>query len=387
MKQIIGFILSLLWVSAAQAGRECTAVSPAPAVVEQAVGLAQAVTQALDATQAQVAIVGRVGSDQSLRGIRYTHVSIALRDHPKGRWIVTHLLNSCGQAQSELYDEGLGAFYLDDVFAFESKVVVPSPRVQAALQAAVLGPLKRKLHEREYSVIANPWRTRFQNSNNWALELAASALAGPNEVSTRSTAQSWLARAGFVPNKVTIGAADRAKTRLFAANVRYSDHPENAWQTQLYEVVSGDAVLDFVLKADPQARAWVHKGSQERVVLRGAEPITAVVAPASLTPRARILAGTRGLLQGYVCRESGYLRQCQQVEPAQCESLLKNAINDCFAPISDAELLDAERSSALAVVERVGLCAVAEMDQQLGNQRKRAFTEAGQSCADFRTYK
>ncbi len=425
MKKILlrafGALLGLsLSVNIAFAGRECTSRTPSPAETAKAVTLAQEVVKALDASGVQLALIGRVGSDQTARGIRYTHVSFAMRDHPKGRWTMTHLLNVCGQGTSDLYDEGVGNFFLDEVFAFESKVIVPNPSAQAALKAALLGPQKRAMHEREYSVIANPWSTRFQNSNNWALELIAQAYAAEGEVRSRAQAQAWLKRAGFVPNTIRIGPGERAGSRLFVANVRYGDHPDTAWQEQRYEIASGDSVLDFVARHDASAQIWVHKLGQAPSLIRGTAqqtvtlppapiavtapaPVTAVVpstptkgAAAAPTPtslaggtssRARILTGTRSLLQGYACREQGYLRQCQQLSSDRCEVMLRSAINDCFAPISDSELVEAERRSALAVVEQVGLCAVERIDQYLGTQDKRQQSDTGVSCADFRAYK
>jgi hypothetical protein len=43
-------------------------------------------------------LIGRVGSDLSEHGLRYSHAGYAWRDNPKGRWLVTHLLNRCGRA-------------------------------------------------------------------------------------------------------------------------------------------------------------------------------------------------------------------------------------------------------------------------------------------------
>jgi hypothetical protein len=396
---ILGALIAVgISMNVALAGRECTTRTPNPTETANAVTLAQDVVKALDASGAQLALIGRVGSDQTARGIRYTHVSFALRDHPKGRWTLTHLLNVCGQGTSDLYDEGVGNFFLDEVFAFESKVIVPNPAAQTALKAALLGPQKRAMHEREYSVIANPWSTRYQNSNNWALELLAQGYAGAGEVRSRAQAQAWLKRMGFVPNTIRIGPGERAGSRLFVANVRYGDHPDTAWQEQRYEIASGDSVLDFVARHDTAAQIWVHKLGQAAAFVRGPvqqdiapPPTIAAAVPAATSvgtsSRARILTGTRSLLQGYACREQGYLRQCQQLTSDRCEKMLRVAINDCFAPISDSELVEAERRSALGVVERVGLCSVERIDQYLGTQNKRAQTDTGQSCADFRAYK
>lgn len=405
----------------AQAGRECTPRSPAADETRKALALATDVFQYLDRSGAKVALLGRVGSDQSARGVRYTHVAFATRDHPKGRWAVTHVLNICGQGDSDIYDEGLANFFLDEVHAFESKLVIPSPAVQAALTDLLAGPMKRKMHQRDYSLIAYPWDTRFQNSDGWALELSAAALAPRGEISSRAQAQAWLRRAGYVPSRIRIGVGERIGTRLFAANVRYGDHPDEAWQNQTYEVVSGDSVLDFLLHADAAARAVLFRLGAQPAELPGRAvqasaaaqqppmvrpPAVQAVEPplggapkpgasASVQPggsadassaRAQILSGTRSLIVGYACRPRGYLRQCRQLEPARCEELIGASILECFAPISDAELADAQQKSALATVERVGWCAADRVDRSLGTAPKPDRTSDGRSCADMRSF-
>jgi hypothetical protein len=402
----VAFVLA--YAGTTYAGRECTAHTPGPNTVAQAFSLGESVTRVLDREDARIAIVGRVGSDQSKRGVRYTHVAFAQRDHAKGRWTVTHMLNHCGEDTAELYDEGLANFFLDDLFVMEAKVIVPSEPLQTRLLEAINSPIKRALFEPQYSLIANPWETRFQNSNNWALEMIAASSAPRREVNNRRQAQEWLRSTAYQPTRIAIGAGERAGTRLFAANIRYSDHPDTAWQTQRYEVATGDSVLRYVERIDATAVVYVIEGNKTRVMLRAgdrglesrnAAPLTSaptvsatVAAPQSDTAnsasssREQVLAGARGLVTGYACRDAGYLRQCHELSAIRCESLVKTAVNECFAPVSDRELTEAQRTSALGMVEKIGLCAVGNVDESLGTRYKRSHTIVGESCADFRRY-
>lgn len=158
-------VLALMLPAMAHAGRNCDTTAPDATKTQSAIRFAKQVKETLELSGANLAMLGRIGSDQSKRGIRYTHVGYVMREHPAGAWTVVHELNQCGTGTSELFDEGLANFYMDDLFDFETRIVIPSPEVQAKVAHALLGPAKRELHEPVYSSIANPWSARFQNSN------------------------------------------------------------------------------------------------------------------------------------------------------------------------------------------------------------------------------
>lgn len=208
--------------------------------------LALRTREALDASGAQVALVGRVGRDMSKQGLRYSHMAIAQRDHPKGRWFLTHMLNECGTGESTLYDEGLGNFFLDDVFAFEAIVVTPTPELQARLLALMATPLPLSLHQKSYSLIAHPFSTRHQNSNQWVLEQIAAALAPPAAVTGRADAQQLLRQRAYEPSKIRIAPFERIGARLFAANVHFNDHSHDEMQAGRYQTVTVESVIRFV---------------------------------------------------------------------------------------------------------------------------------------------
>lgn len=244
---MFALILTALAMSApAHAGRSCQEVKPDAATVQNALQLALRTREALDASGAQVALVGRVGRDMSKHGLRYSHMAFALRDHPKGRWFLTHMLNQCGTGESALYDEGLGNFFLDDVFAFEAIIVTPTPALQARLLALAASPLPLALHERSYSLIAHPFATRHQNSNQWVLEQLAAAMAEPGVVRNRADAQRVLRDHGYRPYDIRIAPFERIGARLFAANVHFNDHSHEEMQSGLYQAVTVESVIRFV---------------------------------------------------------------------------------------------------------------------------------------------
>lgn len=242
----------------AWAGQACDERPLTPGEVVRSIELAQRTAEALDRSGASVALVSRAGQDLSKYGLRYSHTGIAVRDHPAGRWTVVHALNDCGGPASSLYDEGMGNFFLTDLFQFEGHLVIPGPAGQAAL-ARLFGEhraLALALHEPRYNMLSYAYSTRYQNSNQWVLETWAAA-AAPRQVAGRPQAQHWLRQAGFAPITVDIPAVARLGARLLRANVAFDDHPFERRMAGRIDTVTSESIARFVLAADPEARVLV----------------------------------------------------------------------------------------------------------------------------------
>jgi hypothetical protein len=240
----------------AGAGQACTEKTLQPADVRAALSLALDVTQELDRNHAHVAIVARVGRDLSRYGLRYSHVGFAWRDHPRGAWTMVEELNQCGTASSALFDDGFGNFFLDDMFAYEAKIVIPSPDAQRRIGALLSAGAGGRLHEAHYNLVAYPWSTKYQNSNQWVLETIAAALADW-PIASRTDAQAWLRTAGFHPTTIHVSALERLGGQLTRANVAFDDHPLDRRMAGDIDLVSAESVLDFVHRIDRGATSAV----------------------------------------------------------------------------------------------------------------------------------
>jgi hypothetical protein len=238
---------------AAHAGQACTEKQLSPDEVRAALTLALDVEQALDRAGAHVAIVARAGRDLTRYGLRYSHVAFAWRDHPRGAWTMVEELNACGTSESALFDDGFGDFFLDDMFAYEATIVVPSPTVQRRIGALLAARAGGRLHEPRYSLVAYPWSTRYQNSNQWVLETTAAALA--DDVPGRAEAQAWLRAERFRPATIHVSAVERLGAEWTRANVAFDDHPLDRRIAGAIDVVTADSVLAFVRRIDPDATA------------------------------------------------------------------------------------------------------------------------------------
>jgi len=241
----------------AHAGASCEERPLQPHNVVQAMDLALRTRDALDRSGAQVALIARAGQDLSAYGLRYSHMAFAWRDHPQGRWLVVHELNGCGTASSALYNEGLGNFFLDDMFLYEAQVVIPSASVQQRLAQVLATHTPRRLHQAQYNMLAYAYGTRYQNSNQWLLETLAAASAAPGQVENRGEAQAWLKAAGFTPIPVHLPALTRLGARMFRANVAFDDHPFDQRMAGRIDTVTVDAVVRFVRRTDAGASQFV----------------------------------------------------------------------------------------------------------------------------------
>jgi hypothetical protein len=248
MKRLLQLLVLLAAFAsmAARAGSACVQRAPDTNSVMQALELAQKSKLALDASGAQVALIARVGQDLSKYHLRYSHMAFIWRQHPGERWNVVHELNRCGTAESSLYDEGLGNFFLDNMFVYETMLVIPDSETQAHLAVLLSSDAYLRLHASQYNMVSYPFSTKYQNSNQWVLETLAAASARDVAVTNRVQAQSWLSAVGYQPTTLDIPMATRLGADLFSANVAFDDHPFDRRMAGKIDTVTVESVVRFI---------------------------------------------------------------------------------------------------------------------------------------------
>lgn len=231
----------------ARAGRVCEDKPLDTASVVRGMKLADAVRQRLDATGADVVVLARAGQDLSRWHLQWSHLGIAYRDQrgDKPVWRVAHKLNHCGTADGALYRQGLGEFFLDRPHRYQAAFVVLAPQVQAALKPLLNDNFRlTTMHAPAYNMVAYPWSTRYQQSNQWALETLAAAMHP--HVSSRRDAQRWLRAQGYSPTVLTIDAMTRLGARVGSAHIAFDDHPFNQRMADRIETVTVDSVFAWL---------------------------------------------------------------------------------------------------------------------------------------------
>jgi hypothetical protein len=264
MKKILSSIavvasMCFLMPVTAIAGRSCDVKKTTLQSLERGFALAEKTLTALNASGDKVVILARAGQDLTKYGLRYSHLGLAyqLPDRQGGNtWRVLHKLNDCGTSSSAIYRQGLGEFFLDDLWRYEAAWVAPSPEVQAHLLAVIQSPTQAiQMHHKPYSIVSYVWGTKYQQSNQWAMETLASAMepgitqSSYNVADARVKAQAWLQFKGYQPTTLKIDSLTRLGGRISSANVAFDDHPSDKRFSDRIETVTVDSVFQWLQRS------------------------------------------------------------------------------------------------------------------------------------------
>jgi hypothetical protein len=149
-------ITAIGWISPSLAGSACKDMVVTTTDLDRAgkmAGRLKAIAAREDIT---AAIVGRMGSDLSQYGLRYSHLGILYREDNKNIWYFRHMLNRCNTGSAGIYQEGLMNFFLDAPIRYEAILLVPSKSRQKRLREIVLSPMFSRLFTPDYNMISNP---------------------------------------------------------------------------------------------------------------------------------------------------------------------------------------------------------------------------------------
>ena len=241
-----------VWVQPAYAGRPCEQQAIQLGALTQALGLAERTVKKLDESGAQVVVLARVGQDLQEYGLRFSHLGFAYKEGSS--WRVIHKLNQCGSDRSSIYKEGVGDFFMDSPHQYIAGVMPLRADVAQKLMPILKEPyLAGHLHTRSYSMLAYPWATDYQQSNQWAIETLAAAMGAG--ASGRSSAQAWLKNQGYEPTELNISTMQRLGARVTAANISFDDHPSYLRFTNRIRTVTVDSVMAWLQRTgygDPQ---------------------------------------------------------------------------------------------------------------------------------------
>jgi hypothetical protein len=246
MKALFAAVALALAITGAQAGRGCEAQRPRAEAVQHSLDLALKTAQALEASGAQVVLLARAGQDLSRYGLRWSHLGFAYRTDA-GAWRVLHKLNACGSARADLYRQGLGEFFLDGPYQYRAAWVVPTPELQARLRPLLADDRRvATLHQAAYNMVAYPWATNYQQSNQWALETLA--FAAEPQADRRDRAQAWLKLQGYVPTTLHIGTLERLGASVGQVHIAFDDHPTGQRFAGRIATVTVDSVFRWMVE-------------------------------------------------------------------------------------------------------------------------------------------
>jgi len=241
---------------------------------------AAVVKQELERSGRSVALISRAGMDLSRFGIRYSHAGISLKASPNGPWSVRQLYYACDESRSRLFDQGMAGFLLgsDDPVLDHASIVLLPESDGAALARTSLDPrLALDLLAADYSANAYVFSTRYQNCNQWVMELLAAAW-GRLDASrpARDEAQRWLQAQGYAPAPVAIDSHALMFAAQFVPLIHVSDHPRDDLYAMQLRISLPSTIEAFVHQHVPQAeRVELCHDDKHIVVHRGWAPLGA----------------------------------------------------------------------------------------------------------------
>jgi hypothetical protein len=241
---------------------------------------ADAISRELRASGASVALVARSGLALERFGHRYSHAGVAMAGEPGRPWAVRQLYYACDEARPRLFDQGLPGFVFgthDAGLGYVSIVLLP-PAAARALEAAAADRARAlRLVAGTYSANAYPFSLRYQNCNQWLIELIAAAWGSlADGTDLRARAQAWLASAGYEPGLVDLRWFGWRLAAAFVPWLHFDDQPEQEQAALRVRTSLPASIEAFARERWPEAQRieLCHDG-QRIVVRRGWTPIAA----------------------------------------------------------------------------------------------------------------
>ncbi|MBN8828556.1 MAG: DUF2145 domain-containing protein [Sphingobacteriia bacterium] len=257
MLKTILCLFSILLPITSFAGTSCEQKAISAQEILNASNAAIGLKNFLNKHDPEVAIIARVGSNAAKYGIKFTHGAYVLKQGNSSAWKVVHLLNKCGSNKSDIYDQGLMNFYLDDLHTMETLVIIPEKNLQKSLAKVLNSSTKLVVHHPHYSTIAYPFSLKYQNSNQWLLE--ALTMAENQSINNRQEAQHYLKNNNYVPSKIAIGGFEQLGANLFKSSVSFDDHPKEENASGKFSVVTVDSILNYLKKNKLLIKAYALK--------------------------------------------------------------------------------------------------------------------------------
>lgn len=231
----------------------------------------------LAASEESVALVSRSGLDLSRFGIRYSHAALAWRSEA-GLWSARQLYYACDEGRPRIYDQGLAGFALgtdDPRLGYLSIVHLPAQAVLALRPALLDTPRVLHLLGAQYSANAYAYGLRYQNCNQWIMEMIAAGwgdLADGEDL--RERAQQWLRDARYAPEPVDVDSRLLMLASYFVPLLHLDDHPEEDRWTMKLKISVPAAVEAFVRQRFPASERVELCHDDRRIVIhRGWTPI------------------------------------------------------------------------------------------------------------------
>ncbi len=227
-----------------------------------------------------VALMSRSGLDLRRFGQRYSHMGFSLQANADIPWAVRQLYYACDEKRPRIFDQGVAGFLLgtdNPDLGYVSLVFLPEADAVTLEHTALDKQQALNLLAPVYSANAYAFSVRYQNCNQWVIEMLAAAwgaLAEPaDNEDPRAAAQRWLQDKGYMPSDF-----DVSRLLMWAGHfvkwVHSDDHPRENMMQARYRVSMPASIEAFVHTTMPGAtRVEFCHNQQHMVIHRGWDAI------------------------------------------------------------------------------------------------------------------
>jgi len=219
---------------------------------EEILSFSKKVEKVLGENGARVAILGKVGRsrDQLPEGVFFTHTAFAVYSDIKtsdNKDLKGYAIYNLYQKSDDLSKSDLVIDYPVDFFAdteqLETGIIIPKPEVQQKLLELISSGKYKKLHNPNYSVIANPYTVDKQNCTEYTLDVLFAAIYDTDDINVIKEKE----KEHFKAFKLDINPLKLMLGSIFVPEISTSDHP-NDIETTTFETIGNYLVQENLLK-------------------------------------------------------------------------------------------------------------------------------------------
>ena len=220
-----------------------------------------------------------------LVALRYPLLALGAGLALRGRaWSARQLYYACDESRPRIFDQGLAGFALgtdDPAMGYVSVVRLPAEAIAALRPALLDGPRVQHLLASQYSASAYAFSVRYQNCNQWVMEMLAAGWGDlPDGDDLRARAQAWLRDAHYTPQPVQVGSRWLMLASHFVPLLHLDDHPDEDRSAMQLRISLPSTVEAFVHQRYPASTRVEMCHDDERIVIhRGWTPIAAGCKP------------------------------------------------------------------------------------------------------------
>jgi len=232
----------------------------------------------LERSGQSLALIARSGTNLTRFGTRYSHAGLTLKASTNAPWSVRQLYYACDEERPRIYDQGMAGFVLgtdEPTVGYISLVFLPQQAASALEATALDNRQALQVLNARYSANAYPYSLRYQNCNQWVMEVLALAWAPlPATDNARLAAQGWLKARGYTPSVMDVGSRLLMALGNAMPWLHSDDHPDEDLSQARYRVSMPASIEAFVRQEEPAARrVEICHNQRQMVIHRGWDPV------------------------------------------------------------------------------------------------------------------